>query len=125
MRFERHLIHRCTLVKPGQVIGQDPYGRDIYGNVSIPNVICRLDQMRKRVSTDERGTDFIVENVLFLAASQAIEPIMKVQDIKDLQGNIVSSGIFSIQNINPAYGRVRLHHYEVTLQKEGEGDGKV
>lgn len=123
MRFERRLIHRCTLVKPGQVIGQDPYGRDIYGDVPIENVSCRLDQMRKQVSVDGYGIDYIVENVLFLTASQAIEPSMKVQDIKDLQGNIVAAGVFSIQKINPAYGRVRLHHYEVTLQKEGDSSG--
>lgn len=123
MRFERHLIHRCTLINPGQVTGQDPYGRDIVEDVPIENVPCRLDQVKKRVSVDERGVDFIVEDVLFLPASQQIEPNMKVQDIKDLQGNVVASGIFTFQSINPIYGWVRLHHYEVALQKEGESSG--
>lgn len=107
------------------MIGQDPYGRDIVEDVRIENVPCRLDQVKKRVSVDERGVDFIVEDILFLPASQIVEPNMKVQDIKDLHGNNVAPGVFSIQNISPAYGRVRLHHYEVTLQKEGESDGKI
>lgn len=125
MRFDRLLIHRCTLVKHGQVTGQDPYGRDIIEDVPIENVPCRLDQLQKRVSTDERGTDFITENVLFLSASQQVEPSMKVHSIKDLRGNDVVPGIFGIQNIKPIYGRIRLHHYEVTLQKEGESSGEA
>lgn len=120
MRFDRNLIHRCTLVNPGQVIGKDPYGRDIVQDVPIPDVHCRIDQIKRRVSIDSYGVDIIVENILFLGPSQQLMDLTKVKDINDQKGNTILSGTFTVENINPVHGRLSLHHYEVTLKKESD-----
>ncbi|MBO0962344.1 hypothetical protein J1P26_21815 [Neobacillus sp. MM2021_6] len=120
MRLERLLIHRCTLINPGQVVGKDAYNRDIIEDVPTPNVHCRIDQIKRRMSNDSNGVDIIVENVLFLSASEQINDAMTIKDIVDKDGNSVLSGIFKVDNINPIHGRIRLHHYEVTLKKAGD-----
>jgi hypothetical protein len=117
MRFEKILIHRCMLILPGQVVGKDQYNRDILEDVPIYGVPCRCDQIKRRLSNDAYGVDIIVENILFLSASQQIADSLMVKDIMDKEGNMILPGVFSADNINPIYGRVRLHHYEVTLKK--------
>jgi hypothetical protein len=116
MIFERNLVHRCTLVKPGVEVGKDPYGRPIYEDVEIANVACRADQIRRRVSSDESGVDYILENMLFFSAQTELTESMKIKQIQDDTRHPVLSGTFGIQNIRPIYGRIRLHHYEVILQ---------
>lgn len=120
MRFERLLIHRCTLISPGQVVGKDRYNRDIREDVPVANVPCRVDSITRRVANDQNGEDIVVQNVLFLLGTQEVVDTMTARDIRDLEGNAVLDGTFSFQDINPIYGRVRLHHYEIALQREGE-----
>ncbi|MFS8601171.1 hypothetical protein LRO89_00970 [Priestia megaterium] len=124
MRFERILTHRCTIVLTGQKIGETGYGKPIYGELPIENVPCRADQIRRRASVDQYGVDFIIENILFLGPDRQIPSGAKIKDIQDLQGNVVLEGMYSPQNAKPVYSKVRLHHYEITLQKESDSDGE-
>jgi len=124
MRFERILSHRCTIVLTGQKIGETEYGKPIYGEVPIENVSCRADQIKRRASVDQYGVDFITENILFLGPDQQIPSDAKIKDIQDLQGNAVLKDVYLPENIRPVYSKVRLHHYEITLQKESDLDGE-
>jgi hypothetical protein len=124
MRFERILTHRCTIVLTGQKIGETEYGKPIYGELPIENVPCRADQIKRRASVDQYGVDFITENILFLGPDRQIPSDAKIKDIQDLQGNIVLNGVYSLDNVRPVYSKVRLHHYEITLQKESDSDGQ-
>lgn len=118
MRFERHLIHRCTLTKQGIETGKDSYNKPIYGEVITQSVPCRVDQIRRRVSRDEYGTDVLVENILFLSSAEKIDTKTLVSDLKDKEGSVLLEGTHSVQSVNPIYKRDRLHHYEATLKKE-------
>lgn len=120
MRFDRHLIHRCTLIKTGQVTGKDPYNRDLVADVPIFDVPCRSDQIKRRVSSDSNGTDIIVEDILLFGARQDVTEKMKIKNIVDQNDILVLPGVYSIQSIKPVHSRVRLHHYEVTLKKESD-----
>ncbi|MBE2973073.1 hypothetical protein [Priestia megaterium] len=124
MRFERILTHRCTIVLTGQKIGETEYGKPIYGGLPTENVPCRVDQIKRRASVDQYGVDFITENILFLGPDQQILSDAKIKDIQDLQGNVVLKGVYSPENVRPVYSKVRLHHYEITLQKESDSDGE-
>jgi hypothetical protein len=117
MSFSSLLIHECDLIQKNVVVGQDEYGRDIYGESVIPGIRCRADQLRTSSSRDEYGVDFIVENVVFFGPDVQIIEDMTVNNIKDLRGNLVLDGSFIIKDIFTVYGRVFLHHYEVTLQR--------
>lgn len=124
MRFSRLLIHRCTILKVGQVVGKDSYGRDKYEDISIPDVPCRVDQIRRVVTKDDFGTDVVVENILFLSPDQELDETMKIVNVKDKNGSDVLKGTFAIKKINPVYRRSRLHHYEITLEKESDISGE-
>ncbi|MED3887991.1 hypothetical protein [Priestia aryabhattai] len=124
MRFERILTHRCTIVLTGQKIGETEYGKPVYGEVPIENVPCRADQIKRRASVDQYGVDFITENILFLGPDQQIPSDAKIKDIQDLQGNAVLKDVYLPENVRPVYSKVRLHHYEITLQKESDSDGQ-
>ncbi|MCE4092857.1 hypothetical protein LXM61_27315 [Priestia megaterium] len=124
MRFEHILTHRCTIVLTGQKIGETEYGKPIYSDVPIGNVPCRADQIKRRASVDQYGVDFITENILFLGPDQQIPSDAKIKDIQDLQGNAVLKDVYLPENVRPVYSKVRLHHYEITLQKESDSDGQ-
>jgi hypothetical protein len=124
MRFQRILTHRCTIVLTGQKIGETEYGKPNYGELPIENVPCRADQIKRRASVDQYGIDFVTENILFLGPDREIPSDAKIKDIQDLQGNVVLKGVYSPENIRPVYSKVRLHHYEITLQKESDSDGE-
>ena len=124
MRFDRILTHRCTIVLTGQKIGETEYGKPIYGELPIKDVPCRADQIKRRASVDQYGVDFITENILFLGPDRQILSDAKIKDIQDLQGNIILEGVYSPENIRPVYSKVRLHHCEITLQKESDSDGE-
>lgn len=106
------------MINPGVVTGTDPYGREIREDVPEPNVPCRADQITRRIATDANDSDVITQNVLFLSAERDVANNMKIQNIVDLDGNTVLDGSFTVEDINPVYARIRLHHYELTLQKE-------
>lgn len=118
MRFESLLVHRCTLIKQNVIIGQDDYGRDIYGQENIPDVHCRFDQIEKRVVKNDNSVDIIIQPILYLAASQEIEETMQIKDIRDKQDNILLPGVYGVKKLSREYSRIRLHHYEVELKKE-------
>ena len=124
MRFERILSHRCTIVLIGQKIGETEYGKPIYGELPVEDVSCRADQIKRRASVDQYGIDFVTENILFLGPDREIPSDAKIKDIQDLQGNFVLKGVYSPENIRPVYSKVRLHHYEITLQKESDKSGE-
>ncbi len=116
MRFNHLLIHRCTLVVHDQLIGYDDYNRPKYGDKDIENVSCRVDQVKKFISRDENGANFITQYVLFTGTDQELRNDMTIKDIKDKQGNSVLTGEFTLESATPCYSRVRLHHYEATLK---------
>ncbi|MBX9988626.1 hypothetical protein [Priestia aryabhattai] len=124
MRFERILTHRCTIVLTGQKIGETEYGKPIYSDVPIDDVPCRADQIKRRASIDQYGVDFITENILFVGPNQQIPSDAKIKDIQDSQGNVILKGVYLPENVRPVYSKVRLHHYEITLQKESDSDGE-
>lgn len=117
MSLKKSLIHRCTLHIPGQQTGVDDYNQPIYSNpADITNVPCRADQIKKFISRDANGANFIYQYVLFTGPDQVLMNDMTVMDIKDEQGNAVLPGTFTLEGATPVYGRVRLHHYEATLK---------
>jgi hypothetical protein len=118
MRFRTLLIHRCSLLTQGQVIGEDEYGRDIYGTVEVANVPCRVDQSRVIAVSDEIGTDLIVEPVLIFDVDYGIAFGTEILEITDKEGNPVLQGSFSVMSILPIYDRSKLHHYEVTVRRK-------
>lgn len=118
MNFKKLLIHRCTLLTEGESTAEDDYGRPIPSTIESINVPCRVDQIRERVASDDTGNDFILSNVLFLDETQTVSLTTRIFHIEDLQGNPVLTGSFAVKNINPVYGRRKLHHTEVTLQRE-------
>lgn len=118
MNFKKLLIHRCTLLTEGESTAEDDYGRPIPSTIESINTPCRVDQIRERVASDDTGNDFILSNVLFLDETQTVSLTTRIFHIEDLQGNPVLTGSFVVKNINPVYGRRKLHHTEVTLQRE-------
>lgn len=114
----RLLIHTCTLIYPGVKTGEDEYGQDIFSDAEYTDIPCRVDQIRERPSTSDTGTDFILTNVLYLTSEANISLDMLIKDIMDKEGNIVLPGSFGVMNLNPIYDREKLHHYEVSLQRE-------
>ncbi|MBX6333717.1 hypothetical protein IRY61_00035 [Candidatus Saccharibacteria bacterium] len=117
MSFRRLLIHRCTLHIPGKETGSDDYNQPIYSDpVDVSDVPCRVDQVHKTVSVDQSGKNYITQYVLFTGPEQSLSNDMTVKDIKDASGTAVLTGEFTLQDAQPVYGRVRLHHYEATLR---------
>ncbi|MEH7114503.1 hypothetical protein V7124_19380 [Neobacillus niacini] len=117
MRIKNLLIHRATLLIPGQQIGTDPYGRPTYGPPSTKSIECRMDRQQVRVSVDEEGRDVITSFVLFIGPDEKIDQNMRIYNVIDEKGNTVVFGTFDIEEIFPAYGRRNLHHYEVNVSR--------
>jgi hypothetical protein len=124
MRFERILTHRCTIVLTGQKIGETEYGKPIYGELPVEDVPCRADQIKRRASVDQYGIDFVTENILFVGPDQQTPSDAKIKDIRDLKDRPVLDGVYTVEKAQPIYSKVRLHHYEITLQKESDSDGQ-
>lgn len=115
--FKKMLVHKCTLIIQGEIIGRDPYGRDIIGESKQEDVSCRFDQIRVALSTDQYGNDFITRNMFFFDADIDINLNTKIENVKDSKGNIVFEGSYSIKDILPIYRGKNLHHYEVEVQR--------
>ncbi|MFI8709945.1 putative minor capsid protein [Bacillus sp. NPDC077411] len=116
--FKRLLIHRCTFIKQNAVIGQDEYGRDIYGEEEIKDIPCRFDEMKKKIQKNDNAIDVIIQPILYIAAPQEISETIKIKDIRDVNDTSILSGVYEVKELGPKYTRKRLHHYEVELQKE-------
>ncbi|EEL73374.1 hypothetical protein ABR769_25455 [Bacillus cereus] len=106
------------MIKQNVIIGQDDYGRDIYGQEDIPDVHCRFDQIEKRVDKNDYSFDIIIQPILYLAASQEIEETMLIKDIRDKQDDSLLPGVYGVKKLSREYSKIRLHHYEVELKKE-------
>lgn len=117
MRLENLLVHRATLLMPGQESGKDAYNRPIFSEPTTKQVKCRLDQLRVRTSTDAEGEDVILSYILFLGPDENIDTDMSIYNVIDKQGNVVVDGTFHVENIHPVYGRRLLHHYEINLSR--------
>ncbi|MGE7885356.1 hypothetical protein [Bacillus sp. NPDC094077] len=115
--FERLLIHRCSFIKKGVIIGKDSYNRNIYGDLPIHDVHCRFDTVRKKVVNTDKSVDIVEQNILFVLPSQDISDSMQVSNIKTPDGIVVMSGVFDINEKNPQYSRKKLHHFEFALKK--------
>lgn len=115
--FKKLLIHRCTLINSGEVIGTDDYGRDIVGEAKEENVPCRFDEIQQKIGFDESGIDFIFENALFFDKDVKISLDTKIRDIKDPFGMIIMEGEHRIERLTPIYDSKRLHHWEAVIQK--------
>lgn len=118
MRFRSLLIHRCSLLTIMNTGETDDYGRDIVSRIEQINVPCRFDQIRERAVSDETGTDFILENVLYFDQDHDITMETEFLNITDKKGNPVIQGSFSVINIMPIYDRSKLHHYEVAVKRK-------
>jgi hypothetical protein len=116
MSFRRLLTHSCTIVRTGQVTGEDPYGNPIKGTVPERNIPCRGSDIERRVTSDAYGTETVVENVLFLLPNQGFEEDSVITDIVDSRGNVVFEGTYKIASTKKLYRRSVLHHYELVLK---------
>lgn len=123
MSLRRLLIHLCTTVTPGQKTGESEYGKPIYGTIRKENVPCRSDLIRQFKSSDMYGTDIMSTNMLFLKPDESFTEGTVFSDIRDKDGNILLEGTYTVDDIKPAYGRKRVHHYEVSLKKAGDSNG--
>lgn len=118
MRFEALLIHRCTLIGKGEVVGVDPYGRDIIEESKREDVPCKFDEIRFTNAPDDTGNDFIYENTIYFDQDARITLDTKIRDVMDKQGNLILPGSYTITRAIPLYGGDSLHHWEVTIQRE-------
>ena len=118
MRFKKLLVHRCTLVSNGIVTGRDPYGRDITDSKRVENVPCRFDQIKTVLSFDQYGSDVVARNLLFFDSDVEIDVNTQIENVKDLDGNVILDGSFSIMDVLPIYRGSNLHHYEVEVQRK-------
>lgn len=122
MRIESILIHRATVVVPGEETGKDAYGRPIFSLPTTRLIKCRLDHLQQRMSVDEEGRDVLWSYVLFTGPKETFDFNMQITNVIDKEGNVVVDGTFSIEQIFPSYQLSRLHHYELSLSR---GDGSV
>ena len=118
MRFKKLLIHRCMVIREGPVKGRDPYGRDIRDQVKDHRVPCRFDQIKTALSFDQNGVDIITRNLLYFDHDVKIDINSKIEDVKDLNGNMILEGTYTIMDLLPIYRKDKLHHYEIEVQKE-------
>lgn len=123
MSIRKFFTHNCTLIQPGKVIGQDPYGRDIYGTDKQKRVPCRVDGIRTGSKRDEYGTDYVTQNILFLPPEYEITNDSRFKDFLDSWGMPVIAGEYEVGEITPVYKRRKFHHYEVELM-EGRVNGQ-
>lgn len=126
MRVESLLVQRCDLVrKSTEPTGRDSYGRPIYGDIREISIPCRLDQIQERVAPDDTGNDILISNLLFLGAAVRPTSDMRVENVRDaVSGAVIVDGAFRVVSIHPSYSMRRLHHYEVTLARDGVSNGK-
>lgn len=117
--FKRLLIHSCTLVKKGVIVGKDENGRNQYEDQEITNVPCRLDTIRKKIEKTDKSIDTVEKNILFMLPSGDVAAAVQVKNIRmrKTPNDIVLAGVFSIPEKNPIYGRKSIHHYEIELEK--------
>jgi hypothetical protein len=118
MNIKNMLVHRCTIVHQGTVIGQDDYGQDIYGDLLEANIPCFADRIHQVVSSDDIGDDVVQRNKLFLPNDIDVSMSMKIRDITDKKGNPVIPGSFITEEVNPLYTRRGLSHFELRIRKE-------
>ncbi|SEA53819.1 hypothetical protein SAMN05421743_105217 [Thalassobacillus cyri] len=118
MRFKSLLNMICEMLEEKET-GKDAYNRPVFEYVPLPErALCRLDKLKRRTSSDEYGEDIITETILFLPPESPVKVGMKVSDIRDKHSNIVSADTYLIEDVQPVYKRVILHHFEVALKKE-------
>ncbi|MGR5963124.1 hypothetical protein ACT7DN_30270 [Bacillus paranthracis] len=103
--FKRLLIHRRSFIKRGVVTGKDAYNRNIYEDVTIHDIPCRFDTVRKRVVNNDKNVDIVEENILFVLPSNDIATSLHVTNIRTKDDIPIISGTFSIGKLNPQYGR--------------------
>ncbi|KIQ88495.1 hypothetical protein RW25_07170 [Bacillus sp. L_1B0_8] len=117
--FKRLLIHSCTLVKKGVIVGKDENGRNQHEDQEITDVPCRLDTIRKKIEKTDKSIDTVEKNILFMLPSGDVAAAVQVKNIRmrKTPNDIVLSGVFSIPEKNPIYGRKSIHHYEIELEK--------
>jgi len=115
--FKRLLIHRCSFIKRGVVTGKDAYNRNIYEDVTIHDIPCRFDTVRKRVVNNDKNVDIVEENILFVLPSNDIATSLHVTNIRTKDDIPIISGTFSIGKLNPQYGRKKINHFELELKK--------
>ncbi|MDA1742236.1 hypothetical protein PDK44_25220 [Bacillus cereus] len=115
--FKRMLIHRCTLIKKGVLVGKDEYNRNKYEDKEIPDVPCFFDTIRKKVVKTDKSVDTIEQNILFTLPTTDVAEAKQVKDVKTLDDITILSGVFDIPEKEPVYGRKKLHHYELELEK--------
>lgn len=118
MRFKRLLVHRCTLISDGVIVGRDPYGRDITDSKKYEDIPCRFDQVKTVLSFDQYGSDVIARNLLFFDSDIHIDVNSHIENVRDLDGNVILDGSFAIKDILPIYKGSSLHHYEVEVQRK-------
>lgn len=114
--YKKLLIHRCTLIGQGEVVGQDDYGRDIVKESKV-EVNCRFDEVRQTTARDDTGTDFIFVNYLYFDSDIAISLESEVENIKDQNGFVILPGRYSISRLVPIYRGSNLHHWEAIIQR--------
>ncbi|WP_306010539.1 hypothetical protein [Bacillus sp. MMSF_3328] len=117
MRIKRLLIHRATLLIPGQQNGEDDYGRPIFSEPSEKVVACRLDQLTTRVIQDENGKDITLSYVLILGPDDRVTTDTQVTNVIDKDGFVVAEGTFNVSDIHAVYSLRKLHHYELQLSR--------
>ncbi|MEI2491813.1 hypothetical protein VVF85_19755, partial [Acinetobacter baumannii] len=96
---------------------KDEYNRNKYEDVEIPDVPCFFDTIRKKVVKTDKSVDTIEQNILFTLPSTDVAEAKFVKDVKTLDDITILSGVFDIPEKKPIYGRKRLHHYELELEK--------
>lgn len=118
MNIKHMMIHRCTLVHQGLVIGEDDYGQDIYGDLLEANIPCWTDSVDQVVSSDDQGDAVVQRNTLFLPNDIDVSMSMMIRDIVDKKGRSVLPGSFVTEEVNPYYTKRGLNHFELRIRKE-------
>lgn len=116
--FHRLLIHRCTLIGQGKIVGQDDYGRDIVKESRSDDVPCRFDEVRQQTARDDTGNDFIFINYLYFDKDVEITLETEIENIRDKSGFVILPGTYFISRLVPIYRGSELHHWEAIIQRK-------
>lgn len=119
MSFRQLLIHRATFNNVTGEGEKDAYGRPKLVKNSKLNEPCRIDNVTKSRSTDEKGVDYIEKYLLFCYESSGVAEETTIENITDSSGKTIAGldGKFIVTKIKPRFRRSRLHHIEAELKR--------
>ena len=116
MSFDKLLPHTCEITLPGKEnIGMDDWGRPIYKDKEPKEVSCRY-MTRTVVTKTNVGLVEVNETSLLLQKTCEVDNEMTISNVKDTDGNLLTTKQLEVETIVRQTARKKLHHYKVLLR---------